>query len=103
MTRLPKIKADTCVGRDTGRRRGRHITVTPKKTSARHLHFGRIVLAGSDKPVAFKTGERETGFICLKGAATIEVRLKGSDQASYSLSQYDALYVPRDAKVKVQP
>ncbi len=103
MSRLAKIKEETCVVRNTGRKRGRHISVTPKKTAARHLHFGRVVLSGSDKPVSFKTDERETGFVCLKGTAAIEVRAKGSDPSSYSLSQYDALYVPRDAKVNVIP
>ncbi len=70
---LAAIEPRTCVVRDTGARRGRHITVTPETTSARHLHFGRIVLDASDAPATFSTGERETGFICLKGTATIEV------------------------------
>lgn len=103
MTRLEKIKDSSCVVRNTGRKQGRFISVTPKKTAARHLHFGRIVLREDSKPVAFKTDDRETGFICLKGSATIEVRVKGSDQVSYALGRYDALYVPRDAKVKVLP
>ena len=93
---LAAIAPQTCVVRDTGARRGRHITVTPETTSARHLHFGRIVLDASDAPVTFSTGERETGFICLKGTATIEV-----DGTPYELGRYDALYVPRDSDVVV--
>lgn len=95
---LAPIQAKTCVVRDTGARRGRHISVAPGKTAARHLHFGRIVLDPSDKPISFSTEGRETGFICLKGRATIEV-----DGARHDLGRYDALYVPRDALVTVTP
>ena len=89
---LAPIQARTCVVRDTGSRRGRHISVQPGTTAARHLHFGRIVLAGTDAPITFSTGDRETAFICLKGRAKIN---------DYDLAQYDALYVPRDSDVKV--
>jgi 5-deoxy-glucuronate isomerase len=93
---LAAIEPRTCVVRDTGARHGRHITVTPETTSARHLHFGRIVLDASDAPVTFSTGERETAFICLKGTATIK-----AGGMSYDLDRYDALYVPRDCAVAV--
>jgi 5-deoxy-glucuronate isomerase len=89
---LAPIQARTCVVRDTGRRRGRHISVQPGTTAARHLHFGRIVLPGADGPIRFSTGDRETAFICLKGRAKIN---------EYDLVPYDALYVPRDSEVKV--
>jgi 5-deoxy-glucuronate isomerase len=89
---LAPIQARTCVVRDTGSRRGRHISVQPGTTAARHLHFGRIVLAGADAPITFSTGDRETAFICLKGRAKIN---------EYDLVPYDALYVPRDSEVKV--
>ncbi|HSP35710.1 MAG TPA: 5-deoxy-glucuronate isomerase, partial [Thermoanaerobaculia bacterium] len=102
MTRLAKIKEKTCVVRKTGSRRGRHISVTPKKTSARHLHFGRIVLSAADKPVKVSTGDRETAFICLTGSATIEVG-SGSNVSKYDVTRYYALYVPRKTKVKVLP
>ena len=91
-TDLAPIRAETCVVRDTGSRRGRHISITPKNTAARHLHFGRIVLDATDAPITFSTGERETGFICLRGQAKIN---------EYELARYDALYVPRDFEVKV--
>ena len=66
---LAPIQAQTCVVRDTGSRRGRHLSVTPETTAARHLHFGRIVLSASDAPLTFSTEDRETAFICLKGSA----------------------------------
>ena len=49
---LAPIQAKTCVVRDTGAKRGRHISVAPGTTAARHLHFGRIVLGEGDAPVA---------------------------------------------------
>jgi 5-deoxy-glucuronate isomerase len=93
---LAAIESRTCVVRDTGARHGRHITVTPETSSARHLHFGRIVLDAAEAPVSFSTDGRETGFICLKGTASIEV-----NGATYGLDRYDALYVPRDSAITV--
>jgi 5-deoxy-glucuronate isomerase len=91
---LPEIDAQTCVVRDTASQRGRHISVKPGTTAARHLHYGRIVLG--PESVEFSTEDRETAFICLKGGATIEAAGK-----SFSLTPYDALYVPRDTHVVV--
>jgi 5-deoxy-glucuronate isomerase len=70
--------------------------VTPGKTAARHLHYGRIILEAGDAPIRFETGGLETGLICLKGTASIAV-----DGASHALGRYDSLYVPRDASVEV--
>lgn len=91
MTSLAPIDPATCVVRDTGGRRGRHISVTPDTTAARHLHFGRIVL---DEPLTFATEDRETALICLRGAATIN---------DHDLGRYDAIYLPRDTDVTITP
>jgi 5-deoxy-glucuronate isomerase len=93
---LAPIESRTCVVRNTGGQRGRHISVTPQNTAARNLHFGRIVLGAGDDPVAFSTGELETGLLCLNGNAHIEV-----DGKQYEIGRYDALYVPRDSNVRV--
>ncbi len=90
---LAPIQAQTCVVRDTGGRRGRHLSVTPETTAARHLHFGRIVLDASDAPLSFSTEDRETAFVCLKGSASIN---------EHTLGLYDALYVPRDTDVTIR-
>ena len=95
---LAPIQPKTCVVRDTGKQRGRHISLDPKTTASRHLHYGRIVLDAGDTPLKFSTGERETGLIVLKGNATIVA----GDQ-SFDLSRYDALYVPRDTAITVTP
>ncbi len=100
---LTPIQAKTCVVRDTAAKRGRHISVTPATTAARHLHFGRIVLEATDAPASFSTGERETGFICLKGSGTITVATSPGKPEKHELGRYDALYAPRDAEVTVAP
>jgi 5-deoxy-glucuronate isomerase len=100
---LAPIEAQSCVARDTGSRRGRHLSVTPETTAARHLHYGRIVLGAADAALAFSTEGRETAFICLKGSATIEAATVEGGRTDYDLGRYDALYVPRGTAVRVQP
>jgi 5-deoxy-glucuronate isomerase len=78
------------VFRNTASQKGRHISVTPRASAMDRLHYGRIVLDAEVPRVSFETGPREVGLICLAGSCTIEV--KGE---SYSLAQYDALYLPR--------
>jgi 5-deoxy-glucuronate isomerase len=95
---LNPLDSDRCVVRNTAAARGRTISVAPGRTPARHLHYGRVILAASDPALSFETGERETGFICLKGAGTVSV-----DGDEHALALYDALYVPRDSKVRVAP
>lgn len=65
------LTLERCVVRDTAARPGRTLTVMPGATSARHLHYGRIILREGDAALSFSTGEHETGFIALKGSATI--------------------------------
>ena len=93
---IPSITNRSCIVRNTAGRRGRTESVSPGSTATRYLHYGRIILDPGDEPVAFETGERETGLIGLAGSSSILV-----DGASHSLGKYDALYVPRDASVRV--
>jgi 5-deoxy-glucuronate isomerase len=95
---LEAITARTCIVRNTGGRRGRSWAVTPDSTASRHLHYGRIVLGQGDAPLVIETGGLETGFIALKGDATVDVA-----SVAYTLRPYDALYVPRDSRVRVTP
>jgi 5-deoxy-glucuronate isomerase len=116
---LAPIESHTCIVRNTGARRGRHVSVTPRNSAARHLHFGRIVLDATDAPVTFSTGELETALLCLNGQAAITVTPSVSDGSGGAggappdrpgaslpldvtkLSKYDALYIPRDTNVRV--
>lgn len=61
------LSPDRCIVRDTASRKGRTRSVAPESTSARYLHYGRIVLDPGDAPPSFATGEHETGRVCLKG------------------------------------
>jgi 5-deoxy-glucuronate isomerase len=92
------LALERCVVRDTAARRGRTRAVAPGVTSAVHLHYGRIILDGGDPALSFSTGTHETGFIALKGSATIV-----ADGQTFELAQYDALYTPRDCAVEVRP
>jgi 5-deoxy-glucuronate isomerase len=96
-TELP-LTLDRCVVRDTAARSGRTRAVAPGQTSARHLHYGRIILGGGDAALSFSTGEHETGLIALKGSATVTV-----EGQPFELGLYDALYVPRDVHTEVRP
>jgi 5-deoxy-glucuronate isomerase len=94
---LPAIDRSSCIVRDTAARHGRTKSVEPGRTAAQKLHYGRIVLGGGE-PIAFETGGLETGLICVKGNA----RVTAGDRA-FTMQPYDALYVPRDSGVRVEP
>ena len=95
---IPAIDRETCIVRDTAAGRGRTRAVAPGKTAARHLNYGRIILAGQDAPIRVETGEMETALICLKGEGNVSV-----DGTDYRMAPYDALYVPRAMTFEVRP
>jgi 5-deoxy-glucuronate isomerase len=95
---LNQITKDSCIVRHTDRQKGRTRSVAPGATAARHLHYGRIILGAGDPPLGFNTTELETGFVCLKGSATLR-----ADRDLFALGRYDALYVPRETAVEVTP
>ena len=95
---LQQIAKDTCIVRNTAARKGRTPAIVPGSTASRYLHYGRIVLDTSDKPLRIETKELETGLVCLNGSATI--RANGE---SFSLTKFDSLYVPRDASLEITP
>ena len=84
------------VFRKTNNKTGRNITVTPANSTNKHLAYGRIILDSSVPSVQFANGDRETGLICMSGAATVTV-----DGKPFQLVQYDAIYIPRDSQVGV--
>ena len=92
------ITAKTCVLRATHKGKGRYRSLAPGTAAVRHLHYGRIILDAGDPAVEFGTGTHETGLIALHGSATIEVAAQ-----RFTLTPYDALYVPRDHAVRVTP
>jgi 5-deoxy-glucuronate isomerase len=92
------LTLESCVVRDTASRKGRTRTVSPGKTSAKHLHYGRIILDAGDASLSIETGGHETGFIVLGGSASIVAGGK-----TFEMGRYDALYTPRDGVVEVRP
>jgi 5-deoxy-glucuronate isomerase len=96
---LPQIAKDTCIVRNTGSRKGRHVAVEPGGGSAsRYLTYGRIVLDADDAPIRFDTGHLETGLVCLRGSGTVH-----TNSQSFALERLDSLYVPRESSIKVTP
>lgn len=94
--KLHEISPETCVVLRTHEGRGRRNAVAPGKTAARFLHYGRITLDAGDAPLSFATKDHETGLICLRGAAQVT-----AEGQTFALTQYDTLYIPRDAQVTV--
>ena len=92
------LTMERCVVRGTNRGKGRRLALSPATSAARQLHYGRVTLDPRAQPLRFDTGESETGFVSLRGSA--EVRTGGR---VFTLTPYDALYVPRDADVEVRP
>jgi 5-deoxy-glucuronate isomerase len=92
------ITRERCVVRKTNAHMGRFLSVVPGKTAVEHLHYGRIILGGTDVPVRFSTDGHETALIVLKGGATVE-----TPKGLSSLGRFDALYIPRDCEVEVRP
>ena len=96
---LQQIAKDTCIVRNTGSRKGRHVAVEPgSATASRYLYYGRIVLDASDAAVRFETKEHETGLVCLNGSAIVT-----ANGQPFTLGRLDSIYVPRDASIEVAP
>ena len=94
---LHPLAPNTCIIRNTASQKGRSHAITPgAATASRHLHYGRVILHAGDAPISIATGDRETGFVGLKGSAVATI-----DGASYTVDRYDALYVPRDTTVSI--
>lgn len=94
--KLEKINRETCVVKGTHLAKGRTISVSPGVTASRNLFYGRIRVDAGDPAIEFENGTQETGLVCLNGSAAVSTA-----EGSYSLSRYDALYVPRDSKITV--
>jgi 5-deoxy-glucuronate isomerase len=91
------ISESTCVIRATDRFKGRSHALVPGSSAVRWLHYGRIILDAGDPPVTFSNDDHETGLICLKGKSTVTAA-----GHTFPMTQYDAVYIPRDSKIEVQ-
>ncbi len=93
-----RLSEKDCVRRGTNRAKGRTCSLAPGNGAVRRLHYGRIILDGGEDALVFATGERETGLICLRGKAEVEV-----DGQRFAATPYDAVYAPRGCRVQVTP
>lgn len=93
--KLKEITPETCVIFGTHEGKGRRTAVSPANSATQYLHYGRITLDAGE-PISFENQTHETGLICLKGNAAIT-----TEEKTFNLSQYDALYIPRDSKITV--
>jgi 5-deoxy-glucuronate isomerase len=85
------------VFRKTNSQIGRHISVSPCNSTMRHLAYGRIILNAKAPAVSFSNGGHETAMVCLSGSAELKI---GAD--TFRLTQYDAIYIPRDSDIEVK-
>ena len=92
------ITPETCFVPKTHEGKGRRTAVAPGATAARYLHYGRITIAAGDEPIKFNGNDHEIGLICLKGNATVK-----ANGETFTLAQYDAVYVSRDSEIEVGP
>ena len=72
--------------------------MNPSTSATRWLHYGRIILDAGAAPVTFTNSGRETSLIGLNGRARVT-----SGGSTCTLGRYDALYIPRDQEISVQP
>lgn len=94
---------------NTAARWGRHVAVSPANSDLEHLHYGRIRLSAAaadaaGRGLAFETGARETGLLCMQGECRVRVRPAAAPEGAgelVSLGSYDALYVPRGSAVEI--
>src|SRR5580698_6883561 len=92
------ISPSGCVIRGTDSKKGRTRWLAPGERAVRHLHYGRIILEAGDSPVRFDNENQETGLICLGGSAEVS-----SCGATFKMSRYDSLYIPRRSGIEIRP
>src|SRR4051794_12883463 len=96
MTTQTQEAKDQYIYRGTNKQKGRTTAVTPQNSSMKHLAYGRIILDSEVPTAEFETGDREIGLICMGGACSVDV-----NGETTAIDQYDSIYIPRDASVKV--
>jgi 5-deoxy-glucuronate isomerase len=92
----PTLDPRKLVFSGTASQRGRVVSVTPDNSDMKHLCYGRIRLDAELARVDFKTDDRETALLCMKGSCRVAV-----NGAAQDLDTYDAIYIPRGSAVEV--
>lgn len=81
--------------RGTNRVQGRKRIIDQTNSGLEFLRYGRVVLNGDELSV--DTQGEEMAYICLNGKGQIQ-----AGGQSYTLGQYDALYLPRDTRCSIE-
>ena len=96
MSTQPEAAFEKMIFRNTNSKKGRHLAVTPRNSTLRHLSYGRIILDASQPSVSFNNDNQETGLICLAGKAVV----KAAGQ-QVEIGRFDAVYIPLDSSIEV--
>ena len=96
MSTESQVAMDRMIFRKTNGRKGRHLAVTPRNSSMRHLSYGRIILDTSPSSVSFNNDDQETALICLAGRAVVTAAGQQVEMA-----RFDGMYIPRGSSVDV--
>jgi 5-deoxy-glucuronate isomerase len=96
MSTQAEVAFEKMIFRGTNARKGRHLAVTPRNSTMKHLSYGRIILDATQPSVAFHNDEQETGLICLAGSALVK-----ADGKEIEIGKFDAVYVPRDSSIEI--
>jgi 5-deoxy-glucuronate isomerase len=83
--------------KNTAEKKGRNIVISPQNSALEYLSMGRIILDKQMDDISFSSEEKEISLICLKGNGSVTI-----DKMTFSLEQYDAIYIPRDSQVVIQ-
>jgi len=86
MSQAAEAAGERIIFRNTNRRRGRQLAVTPDNSALRHLSYARILLDSSTPSAYFASDNRETGLICLPGKAKVQAAGQ-----TVELGKYDAV------------
>jgi 5-deoxy-glucuronate isomerase len=96
MSTESQVAMDRMIFRKTNGRKGRHLAVTPRNSSMRHLSYGRIILDTSPSSVSFNNDDQETALICLAGRAVVTTAGQ-----QVEMGRFDGMYIPRGSSVDV--
>jgi len=94
--KLKEISKESCFIRGTHKAKGRTLALSPENSASRNLFYERIKIDAGEPAIEFENATHETGLICLNGNAKVST----NDQ-SFELKRYDALYVPRDSTINI--
>ncbi|MFC2075887.1 5-deoxy-glucuronate isomerase [candidate division KSB1 bacterium] len=82
--------------KNTARKKGRNLVITPRTSDTTYLSVGRVVLDQKLPNITIEPDDSESAYICLHGAG--KVHLDGRD---HTLKPYDGFYVPRGMGIDI--